>query len=78
FKAEHEEVFRRPGRISFVQVYVNPASRGERAMADAERILRELQQDADSKAAERGDRLMVQTRQEKVSEAAVISRFGLP
>lgn len=61
FFHDHKQQFRAPDRISFVQVYFNPDTRGAATMADAEQALVELRAagEPDPARLKIGDRLMI-------------------
>ena len=77
YLAAHADQFEVPGRISFVQVYLNADKRGEQVEQDAERLLEELAQpesSIDMMAA--GDSFMFGQQHEQLSEQGVARLFG--
>jgi hypothetical protein len=78
FFAAHREQYRDPEISTFTHVFVDPDRRGENTLADAEKILAELDALADptEAAADRGDRFMLQAYYPERSEAEVARLFG--
>ena len=74
---EHADAFRRPTRVSFQQIYLDPDRRGEQAVADAESLLARL----DGTGSEvdptgLGDALLLPGDFTEVAETEVAHRFG--
>jgi peptidyl-prolyl cis-trans isomerase C len=77
YLAAHADQFEVPGRISFVQIYLNADKRGAQVEQDAERLLDELAQpesSIDMMAA--GDSFMFGQQHEQLSEQGVARLFG--
>ena len=74
---EHQTRYEVPPRVSFAHIYFN-ADRRENALADAERVLAELETDAEppSRAPELGDRFMLQYDYPNRSSRDVEQTFG--
>ncbi len=73
---EHADAFRRPSRVSFRHVYLNRDRRGESALADAERLLAELEEAADVDVSTLGDPLLLPSDYESLPEDEVAKLFG--
>ncbi len=77
---EHADAFRRPSRLSFRHVYLNRDRRGEAALADAERLLAELEErEAAAVAVDvsaLGDSLLLPSVYESLPEGEVAKLFG--
>jgi hypothetical protein len=61
FFSDHKQQFKAPDRISFVQVFFNPDTRGDATLSDAEQALVDLSAagEPDPARLEIGDRLMI-------------------
>jgi len=77
FLAAHSDQFEVPGRISFVQVYLNADKRGEQVEQDASILLDELTQPESSMdVMAAGDAFMFGQQHEQLSEQGVARLFG--
>ena len=76
--AEHRQRYREPARFTFTQVFIDPDTRGDATLDDAERIKATLmaQGDAFDKAAALGDGFMLQTYYPENSQADIQKLFG--
>lgn len=66
--------FARPAELTFRQVYLSAERRGERARADAEKLLAQLQAGADP--AEAGDPTLLPATMEAASPQSIANAFG--
>ena len=65
-----------PARFSFTHIYFSRDQRGDKALADAELVRRELVDSAIERAPERGDRFMLESDFEALTERQVARLFG--
>jgi hypothetical protein len=72
----HPEAFRTDERISFLQVYINPARHGAEVEESARRVKSELDRAREADVAALGDQSMLGTRFDAVSERDVTRIFG--
>jgi PPIC-type PPIASE domain len=75
FLDEHADRFRRPSRLSFVQVYLSPDRRGEAVWGDAERLLVALDA-GKSDPAEAGDPFLLEQDYRDLATPDVERLFG--
>lgn len=65
-----------PAQFSFTHIYFSRDQRGDKAAADAERVRRELLDSAVERAPERGDRFMLESDFDALTERQVARLFG--
>lgn len=65
-----------PAQFSFTHIYFSSDQRGDKAAADAERVRLELLDSAVERAPERGDRFMLESDFEALTERQVARLFG--
>ena len=77
YLASHSEKFELPGRINFLQIYLNTDKRGAAVQEDAQQLLEQMRQ-ADSKVdiATAGDPIMFGQQHEQVTMREVSRLFG--
>lgn len=76
FFAERKVEFTEPARISFTHVYFSPDQRGAAAAADAELALAELQAADVIDATDRGDRFLMQSQYDRLTQRDAGQLFG--
>ena len=76
FLSERSAEFAEPARISFAHVYFSPDQRGATAAADAELVLAELRAASVIDASDRGDRFLMQSRYQGLTERDAAQLFG--
>lgn len=76
FYTERSTEFAEPARVSFSHIYFSPDQRGASAAADAEIVLTELRAAGVVDATERGDRFLMQSRYQSLTERDASQLFG--
>jgi hypothetical protein len=76
FFDERQAEFAEPARVSFSHVYFSPDQRGTRANSDAELALVELRAADVIDVEERGDRFLMQSRYQSLTERDATQLFG--
>ena len=76
FYEGRSDEFAEPARISFTHIYFSPDKRGTGAAADAEIVLAELQAAGVTEADERGDRFLMQSNYQSLTQRDASQLFG--